>query len=329
MTVTSQSLPRLDPIGRCQSLEVIWPQVQRLVIAEFNRHWSGKDAYTARYRHRRGAFHDLARPGLPEPLHVGWEHEIFELCLQSVLNELPEELWRRGEPSDEILQEAADVAIPNTRIDIAIELSRCLRPPLARPREVSDAIHEVRVIDTEDEFNGWFRVGYREEEVLNEGFGIEQNIELASACVGLVAEDSGDEVEDVRIPFADAGGAELWVNVEPELAYRMPYLRGGLVSASFYSGFTSRLMLLAVHPVASAGMFLCPDTRLGPLRMMDQEGRTAVVLRVWTSEPINATTAGSIYRLTGCDLLMRPDCFAALSKQVESTLMSVCRSARL
>ena len=256
MTVTSQSLPHLDPMGRCQSLEMIWPQVQRLVISQFNNFWSNTDAYTDRYRHRRDAFHDLARRGLSEPLHVGWEHEMFEVCLQSVLNDLPVELWRRGEPADEVVQEAADVAIPNVRIDIAIELSRCPRPLLARPREVSDAIHEVRVIDNENDFNGWFRIGYREEEVLNESFDTEQEIDLASACMGLVAEDSSDEVKDVRIPFADAGGADVWTNVDPELAYRLPHLRGGLVSASFYSGFTARLMLLAFHPVATAGMAL-------------------------------------------------------------------------
>ena len=61
MTVTSQSLPHLHPMGRCQSLEMIWPQVQRLVISQFNSFWSNTNAYTDRYRHRRDAFHDLAR----------------------------------------------------------------------------------------------------------------------------------------------------------------------------------------------------------------------------------------------------------------------------
>ena len=84
MTVTSQSLSYLDPIGRCESLEAIWPELPRLVIAEFNRVWS--DAHREKYRDRQKAFHDFGKPGLPPPKYLGWEHEIFEnvlcrLCL--------------------------------------------------------------------------------------------------------------------------------------------------------------------------------------------------------------------------------------------------------
>ena len=73
------------------------------------------------------------------------------------------------------------------------------------------------------------------------------------------------------------------------------------MSASFYSGFTTQLLLLACHPIAAAGLALRPDIQLGPLQMVDQEGRPAVAFRVWRSEAVDSEIAGSVYRLRGCE----------------------------
>jgi hypothetical protein len=326
MTVTSRSLPHLDPMGRSESLSQTWPKLPQLVIEEFDRLWSKSDAYKERNRHRLRAFHDLAKPGLPEPQYLGWEHEMFEVCFQTVLCNLPLELWKRGEPSNEVIESAADIAIPSVRMDIAIELSRYLRPPLPRPREGCDMVHDVRAIDSEGEFNGWFRIGYQEQEVLNESFDKEQKIAYASTCMGLVAVDDVEEVRDVRVPFANAGGPDLWTRVDTDLADYLPHLCGGLVSMSFYHGFTARLFLLACHPVISAAAALQPATGLGPMQMVDTEGKTAVMFRMWKSGAIDAGVASSLYRLIGCDLIMRPDCFATLSERIQSPLMLVERA---
>lgn len=328
MPVTVDSLHHLDPRGRCAAIAEYWPEFPELVIARFNVVWEANESHKHRAGRRWEAFQTSANPGLPEPAFYGWEKEIFETCFQAVLSDLSAELWKRGEPSQRTLETAGSIAIPEVWLDIALEFSRTARPALTLPRDVSESIAPARAVAADSEFDGWYQIGYCEEELIDESFREESPASYVQAVCGLVVADTEEELEDVRIPLAQGERMPIWANVPDAIAIRLRRLRNSLVCGMYHQGFTIRGMILAAHPVVVAGLGLRMGSWPGRLCLMDKHEQVGVVLRAWRTDPVDADVVGHVYRLTGCDLLLRADLYSDLESQFGDKLKVAWRTFR-
>jgi hypothetical protein len=153
-------------------------------------------------------------------------------------------------------------------------------------------------------------------------------VSYTDASSGLVAIDDDQEVAGVRIPFAQSGALPVWADVDEERGSHLPWLSNGLVCGFFHNGFTARGMYLAAHPIVVAGL----DFHLAPwpdyLHFQDKHGKRALVLRTWKANAIDASVNGNVYRFSGCDLMLRADCFTSLKDQIESRIVMVTRVDR-
>jgi hypothetical protein len=323
--VTLNSLEYLDPAGRCEQIGRIWEDFPQLVIDRFDDLWNQNGTYKEWGTSRSESFRTAAQPALPHPTHLGWEHEIFEVCFQEVLADLRTELWKRGEPFGDAMVFAENIAVPSVRMDVAFELSRISRPSLPRPRDTVDSITEPQSLKGESAFDGWTRIGHYEKEILNQSFEEGTTIERQIACSGIVATDNINELENVRMPMARVSESLLWKNADVRYRSAFGKLSGGLIVGYFYYGPATHEFALACHPVLVAGLRLSEGSWPGPLKMFDGNGEAAVVLRTWKTDAVRADIVGHIYRLVGCDLLLRTDMFDAICKAFESKVVMVTR----
>lgn len=75
-----------------------------------------------------------------------WHEELFISLLHDYLRELPNELWKQGEWSEEYENELFECSLPNTRIHLAAATSRILRPKYSLPSELESGVNSLVVM---------------------------------------------------------------------------------------------------------------------------------------------------------------------------------------
>lgn len=324
MPLTVDDLSFVDPSERCFALREIWPELPERVVAEFNRVWLNSAIHKARAGLRWRAF----RPNVGEasPAFHSWEREVFELCFQSVLNELRIEMWRRGEFSEQNMMAALDVAVPSVYFDIAIELSMAPRPKMILPSQLAESVEKTWPEEGDKRYRSWIRVGYYEMELKNL-LKSREKCEYVVAFGGMVLHQHQQELSPSVFPLTEVDSEACWsitdfpvINVLPELCSVCGHGR--------HESKLHEMMMLAVHPVVAAALRLSVNQRPGPLNMVSQDGREAVKLRVWKSGPMERSGFGDVFELEGCDLLLRPDVFKELSSRVAEKYSIITRVHR-
>jgi hypothetical protein len=156
----------LDWGNRTENIARWWPQFPRLLTSRFDSLWEQSKAIRERSRERLKAVTSRAYDDLPLSRFLLWEHEIFEMVFQEVLEAIDDELWSSGAWHPELVPWLAHKILPAITLHAARSFSRVKRPDLPLPSEAIEGIVPAGPLMTDDEFNGWYRSGYYERELV-------------------------------------------------------------------------------------------------------------------------------------------------------------------
>lgn len=325
MAVTVNDIHFLDPCGRCDAIGEVLPEFPRLVVERFNHFWEGNPTYKQREGRRWNAFADSENSLYLKPPHLGWEQEVFELSFQDVLYKLCEGCHQHDPLTTAAIRgAAAALSVPDVRLDVAFELSRGPRPEIPHPQTQVDTVTSPSVIEADSEFAGWYRIGYWEEEIQQRT----PEVSRFEAYFGLALGRGVNDFSSVAIPFADGDNVPFWTN---PAAISQPWSVGAigpLVSARYHRGLCLRGFRLAPHVNLVGKLELQLGEWPSRLQFVDQSKRPAIVLRIWTADPIAIESVGQKFRFDGCELLMRADLFESFKSSTYGSMFIVTRTER-
>jgi len=186
---------------------------------------------------------------------------------------------------------------------------------LPLPSEVNEGIVPAAAVSTDDEFNGWYRCGFYERELIFRSmFHVDHKVDVMSAIhVGVAAA----EIDSSMAPLA-RGSAEIWViETAPQSSGLtvLPAFRGPLTGLDFVRDRLGDFPILMFNPCLQArhGLTLSASI-VGGLRLIDENGSDAVAFRYWETRAVGENISEETPRLQGCELLVRPDIFERLKK---------------
>lgn len=300
----------LDWGNRIKTIANIWPQFPSYIAIRFNQLWEGSKVHEERARSRYKAAKDHVRRNLPPVPLLFWENELFECAFHDVLNGVDAHLWRRGLWTPTANDEIAERVLPHLKLHVAAWHSRVVRPPLPLPSEQCTEILPVSVIEDEDEYNGWYRCGYYEEELILDNKVLGDVIEKVTVVAGIVFPESFGS----KKPFPlGNGNAEFWWEQGNDIPFLHPDgFVGPLVGLDWINDFLGVRPILMLPPTLTTRWGLQPGLWPGPLKLVDRQGQAAVVFRCWKVRPVGDDLAQEIPMLQGCELLVRPDLFNQL-----------------
>ncbi|QDV56410.1 hypothetical protein [Rosistilla oblonga] len=326
MPTTREWIKHLDLTERVESISRICPDFPELVVERFRSTWDSNERNKNRAANRLEAFRDDSKPALPLPAHLGWEHELFEFAFQEALDEVEARVSRQGKSDLTLSDHLIANAVAPVHLDVGLELSIGQRPDLPNPSDLSDSIHEPVVCEEPgSHFDQWLRLGFYESHLTNESFDKGFDTAYTDIFSSLVSLDDDGDVAKVRIPLTTVDSAEAWSeSIDCDMATLVGF-RGALTAGFNHCGYSSHRFLLAVNPVLISALGLRAGPWPGPLTLMDNSNEPAVVMRAWKSQRIQADSVGSVFRLNGCELLLRPDILSELEDQNEGKLRYVQR----
>lgn len=260
--------------------------------------------------------------GLPTANWLFWELELFETIFHEVLEGVDDQLWRTGEWHPDIPAWLLGQVLPRLPLHVGRLYSRAPRPPLPHPSAQHSGTDAVLPFPEGDEYGGWYRCGYFEMEIATEFMHRVTAIIKVMSSVNFPKEPG--EADLAHIPLAH-GEAEIWL--EPQRHPRLGPL--GLPSAAAGLDFVRDWMSrhqphLMLQPYIQSRLGLSPgDPWHGPLELVDQSGKAAVVFRCWEERPVGEEFGDEVARLQGCDLIMRLDVFARMIEMYEHTPITV------
>ena len=116
-------------------------------------------------------------------------------------------------------------------------------------------------------------------------------------------------------PFAQTTGDFWWGNGEWQI--NPTEFNGPMTGLDLRKDLLGMVPMLVLHPAISTALILDPQTSWqSPLVLYDAEGDVAVRFRCWHVRPIGSSIDLENVRLEGCDLIVRPDVFENLAKQI-------------
>jgi len=319
----------LDWGERVDQIAKFWPEFPDVLARRFEQEYfdrrearaRGKDRYE--YSSRRESLMPFWVPIL------GWEKEILEQAFQEALNGVRPHLWSQGAGTAGLDVKLLGIALPRIRLQLAVEASRSVRPRLPRPSEAEATEAVERVLPENDEYPGWCRLGWYEEELVFEHpkspWG--DPAEIVYTAGGLVA--GPPESVGEALPFVSCD-PKAWFPGDIDFGPAEVNLRGimgGVVGAAWLDDLLEKRLIL-VPPTALAVRYgLRPGPWPGPFKWVDDEGEHAVVLRVWRVRSINSGSEEPCI-LDGCELIVRPEMFHRIEVDSGYSLTMAIRTRR-
>lgn len=297
----------LDTKERIKRIETFWTEFPSLVARRFQYIWEKSNYHKERARSRHKSSQSV-RQSFPSTRLLFWENEIFETAINEIFTEYKEILWFRGEWSDEAESALAQIMLPSLKMHIAIEESRILRPNILKPRELQNSISTLEPIKDEGIFNNWYRIAIYEKELLCDDsvLGEVEGIQITYA--GVVSELFKKDMEKC-LPLG-VGEYDMWWKENSHMESTIiKNFTGRLVGFDWIEDYLGTIPVLMLPDRITSHLSLKSDSWPGPLQLIDEAGNIAAVFRWWHTSPLGTDIDRESPRLTGCQLLVRPDIF--------------------
>ena len=191
------------------------------------------------------------------------------------------------------------------------------------PSKSGSSVTTAAPISTNDEFDGWYRCGYFERElVLRSMFHVDDDVSVMSA---IHLDPAANELDPSLIPLA-RGSADVWLEgVDPsqweDLTVR-PVVSGPIAGLDFVRDWLGEFPILMVQPYLQVRHGLTPSA-FSDLELIDTDGKPAVVFRHWQENIVGQSISEEVARLQGCELLVRPDVFDRMSQNSDKPPVTV------
>lgn len=200
--------------------------------------------------------------------------------------------------------------LPDVRTYAAHWNSRTVRPPMLLPKDCTDSLSQITAMTSDDEFAGWTRLAYYEEQILLD------EEKVLPKCTGEVSVyagvDAGQRAKpDDALPFG-IGDIRMWWGTCLGITNTSKRLSGPVVGFDLLRSFLGSYPILMPHPryVAEFAATLAPQP--GPLLFQDSSGNPCCRFRWWKTRPLGKDLDESTPQLSGCDLIVSPDCWEVI-----------------
>jgi len=305
----------LDWGDRVNMIARMWPEFPSILAGIFHKTWEDSNASKTRARRRYRVATSAASEDIQNTRVLLWETELFEMLFHEVLEGIDAELWRGGEWDPHSISALLPIILPHVELHAARWHSRVKRPGMPLPSESSSGVITAVPISTNDEFNGWYRAGYYERElVMPDRFHLDEEVTLMAA----VQMRDDETINLLELPLAQ-GSADTWVNDvhhtgQGDLVIR-PAAPGPITGMDVVHDWLNAYPILMMRSDWQIRLGLSRSSSpLGRLELVDETGNTAVIFRYWEEQPIGDSIAQEVPRLQGCELLIRPDVFVRIAR---------------
>ncbi|MCF2151476.1 NACHT domain-containing protein [Desmonostoc muscorum LEGE 12446] len=312
-TLTSRqenAILSLDWGERVDTVSEIWPSFSHQVALHFNQLWERTESYKMRAQSRHEAAQSRVRNNMPSTPLLFWEKEIFECVFHEVLNGIESQLWAEGEwtPSSAIVIQQR--VTPRLKLQIARWHSRVIRPLLPLPSLQQSGLSPAIAISNEDEYNGWYRCGYYERQLLFEEKVLGDLSNEVTIFAGVMFEREQNFFEQNMLPFG-YGNEEAWWDWQNDYILLQPQgFHGPLVGLKWVQDFLGYRPVMMLPPQLARRCSLHLVNKWpSRLELVDSQGVCAVSFRWWNVRPVGDGLNEEIPILQGCDLIVRPDIF--------------------
>ena len=161
-----QAVVSLDWGARVANISRVWKEFPSLVAQRFDYVWNksktSKDISKSRYE----AAYSRLYENLPPTPMLFWEKEIFE----TVFHEIFAGFYSKPELSDNStrfkIAEIEERITPRVQLHTANLYSRTIRPTIPLPNKQQPGIEPVYGLTESGQYNGWYRCGYFERELI-------------------------------------------------------------------------------------------------------------------------------------------------------------------
>jgi hypothetical protein len=334
--LTENSLPTrrreailsLDWGNRTGTIARIWNDFPGIVAGRFNEEWESSKALRDRSRQRHEAARSRGYDNLPAKQFLHWEVETFESVFHEVLEGIDDELWREGEWDANALAWIVSNILPGLPLHVRRWFSRDKRPNLPMPSEVAASVTQAAPTSSSDEFDGWYRCGYYEREIVLQS--MVHVVDDVSVMSGLHAHVEKDALDEFLTPFA-MGNSEVWLEgVGPGQSRDVKInqtLPEAVTGVEFVRDWLGEFPILMIQPYLQARCGLSPSDALR-LELVDENGKVGAVFRRWEDRIIGESVGEEVPRIQGCELLLRPDLFARISRYFDQPLVTITQPLR-
>ena len=241
---------------------------------------------------------------------LGWHNELFITSLNTELNEIYQYLWKKGEWTEDTLDQILSLTVPHIPIHSSLSASFTSRPRIAMPTQLKEGLFQEQLIK-ESCFDGWTRLGLYEEQFIDDrdkGYG-ERSGEIVTVAAGLVAAELFEVVPPGAWPFR-TGLIQDWLGQFSDRAIELPY-HGPIIKIGEVNDWLGEEKAL-IPPVELVRFLnLKLPEHGGPLVWRDQGGDPMLLLRRWRR---NAPYRSDNYDLIGMDMIAHPRVKAFLQR---------------
>ena len=302
-------LSYLDRGERFEQIAQIWPDLPSELIKAFDNEYLSDEENKKRSTERH-SFAGSRIYKVPETRMLFWEHEVFESVFHKVLTSISSYLIRKGTWTPNIEYTILNETLPRIMLHVGYWNSRVVRPQILLPSTLKEGADIVSIIQQEDEFDGWYRCAYYEEELIVSDRSTPDAVEEVTGAGGIVFSDAQAYTEHKRdLPFG-SGQVEVWLEnsfLTPEV--RLSPFSGPLIGFDFIKDYLGLKPLLMVHPNIVARCGLQFKQQPSPLLLLGKDGESACIFRCWSVRALGSNISEETPRLIGCDIIVRPDIF--------------------
>jgi thymidylate kinase len=295
----------LDWGERVEELRVIWPELPDLVARRLDYLYASSETNKDKSKWRYQASVTRSREGRPVPLR-DWPDELFELALNEVASGISKVLWQAGTWSDSIEFEIGTRLLPNHKAHLRVIQSRCVRPYLKKPENVEPGITKPSRITGPDEYEGWYRVGYMETQMVTGRISFDVDREV-SVFAGAIVGDPPKPGHGV--PLGKFSFSSMWPHAEDGAMLSFGRINGPLVGLNNEVDCNGNTSVLGLLPWLRNSLGLKCNQFPDPLCLLDGDGVVHVAYRYWWSGALWKEFDSEIPRLEGCELLVSSEAY--------------------
>jgi hypothetical protein len=319
----------LDWGERTEKIRNGWPDFSVLITDEFDRAFESAQSHRQRSASRHEAAKSRVYQRLPPTPLLFWEQELFEVAFSKVLTGIDTHLWTTGAWTPQVHANIVEEVLPETPLQVAAWFSRTVRPKIPLPSQQCDASLVPTPISGGGDYDGWYRAGYLEYELLLNSGPVGDYSGTVQAASGLVFVAARSELDDIGIPFGRGSADRCWFPHEVAASSPIQRFEGPLIGLDWIEDFLGRRPVLMLPSKLAKRCSLALGPWPGRLELLDSNGRPAVVFRCWRLRPVGNEIAEAQPRLSGCDLIVRADVFESICALSDYGALEVRRTKRI
>jgi hypothetical protein len=257
-----------------------------------------------------------------------WGTEIFISSLHELLFNFKEQLWKKGQWSEDNESRLLKEIVPDTARHLAYDASRVSRPNYPKPRELSTGENKLYVIDdNSSEYDGWTRLAIQETEYINDpnSNNWQPPNEVVRVYSNVVSKEIGSVFAKNIFPFEGGGDKNSWWVKANDPFLSFVGIQGRLVGSARIEDWLGSFILL-IPPAAIHDFIDIKTPSYGePLIWHDEDSKPTVAMRTWRIRNTNNISVDTEPdEILGCDLIIRPDIAKILEDNCNGTLVELC-----